>query len=68
MTIIRVSITGKIRCRECSKTTFPGGVGKTFEEAEKALHEDLEDRNWTDGLCPPCAKKHFLNTNRPTDP
>lgn len=48
---MNVSIHTESTCRACGKTSLLDAKGDTVEEAE----------NWTDGLCPDCAEKRFLN-------
>ena len=61
MRIIEAKLTAIATCRTCSVEIVLEGTGYTIEEAEKDLHEALENENWTDGLCPDCAEKRFLD-------
>lgn len=60
MKIISANLTGQETCRDCKTVTSVTCFSTSIEEAEKDLHEALENENWTDGLCPGCAEKKFL--------
>lgn len=61
MRIIEAKLTAIATCRTCTGEIVLEGTGYTIEEAEKALHEDLENKDWTDGTCWQCAQKRFLD-------
>lgn len=52
--------TYQVTCQGCSIQTKVSGLGDTPEASELKAHQQLEDKNWTDGLCPDCAEKKFL--------
>lgn len=61
MNITFVPLTALETCRGCDCEQIElESVGGTIEEAEKDWHQQLEAENWTDGLCPDCAEKKFL--------
>ena len=64
-----IGLIAKATCRSCKVTVEVPGSGPTSEAAELAIHEALEELGWTDGLCPDCAQKKYLNqpTNENTD-
>jgi hypothetical protein len=62
MRITEAKLTAIATCRTCSGEIVLEGTGDTIEEAEKALHEDMEDKDWTDDTCWQCNEKRFLDT------
>lgn len=69
MRIISANLTGQETCRGCKTVISVTCSSTSIEQAEKDLHEALEAEKWTDGLCPDCAEKKYLNqpTNENTD-
>lgn len=58
---MNISIHTESKCRGCAEVRLLDAKGDTFEEAELRLHEYLEAEGWTDGLCPDCSQKRFLD-------
>ena len=48
-------------CRKCGKEEEFDFVPEELENIEVAAYEMAEDVNWTDGLCPRCAREEYDN-------
>lgn len=54
-------------CRRCNcehhkaVTVYPDTGIPLGDAIELAVHQDAEDAGWTDGLCPECGNRVFLD-------
>lgn len=56
-----ITLRSRATCKDCGvHSPTLTGTGKTFEEAELALHEALEAEGFTNGLCETCTQQHYL--------